>query len=72
MLFGMENNKVGAGMGTSGLVGQVGTFAVMGNAAWPGVIALHFLAPAVLSYIFAKILRNKGFVKPSDMALKAD
>jgi uncharacterized membrane protein len=44
----------------------------MGNAAWPGVIALHFVAPAILSYLFAGMLRNKGLVKPSDMTLKAD
>jgi uncharacterized membrane protein len=72
MLFGMENNSVGAGMGTSGLVGQVGTFAVMKNAAWPGVITLHFALPAILSCIFAEMLRKKGFVGPSDMTLKTE
>jgi uncharacterized membrane protein len=72
LLFRMANNKVGAGMGTSGLVGQVGTFAEMGNAAWPGVIALHFVMPAILSYSFAQILRNRGLVGASDMTLKAE
>jgi uncharacterized membrane protein len=67
--FRMENNSVGAGMGTSGLVGQVGTFTVMGSAAWPGVIALHFVLPAVLSLAFSEIMRRKGLIKESDMAL---
>jgi uncharacterized membrane protein len=72
MLFGMRNNSVGAGMGTSGLVGQVGTFAVMGNAAWPGVIALHFVLPAILSCAFAEILRKRGLVSAADMTLKTE
>ena len=72
ILFGMENNSVGAGMGTSGLVGQVGTFAVMGNAAWPGVIALHFVLPAMLSYVSAEMLRKRGLVGPTDMTLKVE
>jgi uncharacterized membrane protein len=72
MLFRMENTKVGAGMGTSGLVGQVGTFDAMGNSAWPGVIILHLALPAVLSYVFAEAMRSKGLIKPSDMTLKAE
>ncbi|MDR1966653.1 MAG: PTS sugar transporter subunit IIC [Synergistaceae bacterium] len=71
MVFKMQNNSVGAGMGTSGLVGQVGTFAVMGSGAWPGVIALHFVLPAVLSFAFSEALRKRGLVSLSDMALNA-
>jgi uncharacterized membrane protein len=69
LAFGMENSSVGAGMGTSGLVGQVGTFTVMGSSAWPGVALLHFFLPAVLSFLFAEILRKKGLIKESDMTL---
>jgi uncharacterized membrane protein len=72
MVFGMRNNSVGAGMGTSGLVGQVGAFAVMGQSAWPGIIALHFALPAVLSYIFAEALRKKNLIGPSDMTLRTE
>ncbi|MDR1581379.1 MAG: PTS sugar transporter subunit IIC [Synergistaceae bacterium] len=72
MAFKMRNNSVGAGMGTSGLVGQVGTFAVMGQAAWPGVILLHFVLPAVISYIFAEAFRKKNLIGASDMTLKTE
>jgi uncharacterized membrane protein len=69
LLFRMENNSIGAGMGTSGLVGQVGTFTVMGSAAWPGVIVLHLVLPAALSYFFAELLRRRGLIGQSDMTL---
>jgi uncharacterized membrane protein len=69
MAFMMENNSVGAGMGTSGLVGQVGTFAVMGSAAWPGVAALHFALPAILSFALSELLRKSGRIGPADMTL---
>ena len=72
MLFKMENNSVGAGMGTSGLVGQVGTFAVMGSRAWPGVIVLHFLLPAILSPLIAEFMRRIGYIGPSDMTLRSE
>ena len=72
MVFKMRNNSVGAGMGTSGLVGQVGTFAVMGQTAWPGVILLHFVFPAVLSYAFAEALRRRNLIGVSDMTLKTE
>ena len=69
MIFGMENNSVGAGMGTSGLVGQLSTLGVMGQAAWPGIALLHFALPAALSLLFAEILRRSGRIKPGDMKL---
>lgn len=69
LLFRMENNSVGAGMGTSGLVGQIGTFAVMGEAAWPGVILLHFVLPALLTSFFAGALSRWGRIRAGDMTL---
>ena len=69
LVFQMKNNSVGAGMGTSGLVGQVGTFTVMGSSAWPGVIMLHFVLPALLSLLFAELMRKKGLIGQTDMAL---
>jgi uncharacterized membrane protein len=69
VIFKMKNISVGAGMGTSGLVGQVATFEAMGSAAWPGVIILHFVLPALLSYVFAEYLRKRGFIGSSDMTL---
>ena len=69
VIFGMENNSVGAGMGTSGLVGQLSTLGVMGQAAWPGIALLHFALPAALSLLFAEMLRRSGRIKPGDMKL---
>ena len=68
----MKNNSVGAGMGTSGLVGQIGTFAVMGESAWPGVLLLHFVLPALLTWFFARILEGRGLVQPGDMTLDSE
>ncbi len=70
VFFRMENSRVGAGMGTSGLVGQVSTFETMGVAAWPGVLLLHFLLPAALSLLFAELLRKTGRIRPGDMKLE--
>lgn len=69
LFFKMENNRIGAGMGTSGLVGQFGTYAEMGNSAWPGMIILHFLLPAVLTLFFSEFMRKKRLIKPGDMRL---
>ncbi|HCL80220.1 MAG TPA: PTS sugar transporter subunit IIC [Synergistaceae bacterium] len=69
MVFRMENSRVGAGMGTSGLVGQVSALEVMGSAAWPGIIVLHILLPAALSLLFSELLRKSGHIKSGDMKL---
>lgn len=73
-VFGMTNNAMGAGMGTSGLVGQFGAWASMsqtfGTWATLGLILLmHFVLPAVLALCFNEILRKIGWVKTGDMAL---
>lgn len=75
MVFKMESNAAGSGMGTSGLVGQIMTWNVMGSAtSWPvllGMILLmHFIAPAALSLLFAEFMRKKGWIKPGDMLLE--
>ncbi|HPI97428.1 MAG TPA: PTS sugar transporter subunit IIC [Synergistales bacterium] len=69
VIFQMQNNKIGAGMGTSGLVGQFGTLAEMGSKAWPGIISLHFILPAVLTLMFSEYMRKKGWIKAGDMSL---
>ncbi|MFW5971985.1 MAG: PTS transporter subunit IIC [Bacillota bacterium] len=70
VVFKMENNKIGAGMGTSGLVGQFATFEVMGSSAWPGIILLHFILPATLTLLISEFMRKKGLIKEGDMLLK--
>lgn len=69
--FQMSNIPGGAGMGTSGLVGQVGTINAMGNApsVWLGIALLHFLLPAVLTLVIAAFMRKKGWIKDGDLKL---
>ncbi|KAB3529284.1 PTS sugar transporter subunit IIC [Alkaliphilus pronyensis] len=76
-IFKMENNSIGAGMGTSGLVGQMATFAKMvtenGNnftIVFIKVIILHFILPAILTYLIAQWMRNKNWIKAGDMKLE--
>lgn len=70
-IFGMTNIPVGAGMGTSGLVGQVGTLEAMGMSIHTLmlIIAFHVVLPAILTMIFAKILQSQGLIKPQDLKL---
>lgn len=69
--FQMNNIPSGAGMGTSGLVGQVGTLNAMGNAGevWLAIGLLHFILPAVLTLIIAAVMRRKGWIKEGDLKL---
>lgn len=69
--FQMSNIPSGAGMGTSGLVGQVGTLNAMGNAAevWLAIGLLHFVLPAVLTLIIAAVMRRQGWIKDGDLKL---
>jgi len=71
--FAMENVPSGAGMGTSGLVGQVGTLAAMGHGSkvWIGIGLLHFILPALLTLIFACFLRRWGWIAPGDLKVNA-
>jgi len=70
-VFGMENTPEGAGMGTSGLVGQFGTFTAMGFT-WGvlgQVVLVHFVLPAVVSLLASEFMRKKGWIKFGDMSL---
>ena len=72
----MTNNALGAGMGTSGLVGPLATFATMteaGAAAGPLTIkitCLYFLAPALISLGIHMLMKKAGWVKAGDMKLE--
>ena len=71
----MTNNALGAGMGTSGLVGPLATYAVMtaeGAASWPliiKIVCLHFLAPAIISLTIHRLMKKAGWIKSGDMKL---
>ena len=69
--FQMKNVGSAAGMGTSGLVGQFGTWAAMAGESgvlWK-MILLHFILPAALSLLVSEIMRKKGWIKPGAMKL---
>lgn len=82
-LFHMEMNgeAIASGMGTCGLVGQIGVYtgwlndiaagSKSGIAAmdWIGLILVSIVLPAVLTYIFGLILRKIGWIKEGDLKL---
>ncbi len=70
-MFQMENIPSGAGMGTSGLVGQFGTIAAMGGGAntYLAILLLHFIAPAAIALIVSIFLRHMRWIKDGDMKL---
>lgn len=74
-LLKMTNIPAGAGMGTSGLVGQFGAYTAMSESfgsikAVVLIVVMHFIAPAVLSYIFHIAFKKLGIVKDEYLRLK--
>ena len=83
-LFHLEMNgpAVSSGMGTCGLVGQIGVYtgwlndiAASTKAAivpmdWVGLILICFVLPAVLTLLFAFFLRKWGWIKDGDLKLQ--
>ena len=77
----MNGAAVASGMGTCGLVGQIGVYTGWLNdiAAgtktaitafdWTGLIMICFILPAVLTWFFGKILRNIGWIREDDLKL---
>ena len=65
----MENDFFGAGMGTSGLVGQLRTYAVMGNDGVLGIILFHFVLPAIITLVIAEYMRKKEWIRYGDMKI---
>ena len=71
LVFQMSNIPSGAGMGTSGLVGQIGTIEAMGDSSqiWLMILLLHFILPALLTLLIAAVFRRKGWIKTGDLSL---
>lgn len=75
VIFAMENNPSGGGMGTSGLVGQIMTWNTMiGSETAVSLsvkIALtHFILPAIITFGVSEWLRHIGWIKSGDMKLE--
>ena len=72
-IFQMKNTSASAGMGTSGLVGQFGTWAAMADEGAATVLIkiliLHIALPAALSLLFSEFMRKKGWIRYGDMKL---
>ena len=75
MVFKMTNNSSGAGMGTSGLVGQFMTWQTMSGVEnhltlLIKILLLHFILPGLIAYVVSFIMRKKGIIKEGDMKLE--
>ena len=72
LVFKMENIPTGAGMGTSGFVGQVGTLAAMGDSSsvWLAIGLMHILFPTVLCLSISWWMQRRGWIKPGDLTLR--
>ena len=71
MFFMMENSSIGAGMGTSGLVGIIETFNTMGGGlnVIVGVLVLYILIPALITPLIGNEMRKRGLIKDGDLKL---
>ena len=76
--FKMEMNgaPVSSGMGTCGLVGQIGVYSgwvADGKAVtafdWLGLILICFILPGILTYTFGQIERKLGWIEEGDLKL---
>ena len=77
----MNGTPVSSGMGTCGLVGQIGVYTGWVNDVasgamasitamdWAGLILISFILPAVLFPLINSLLRHKGWVRDGDMKL---
>lgn len=82
-LFRLEMNgaPVSSGMGTCGLVGQIGVYtgwvndvasgakAAVTGMDWLGLVLISFVLPAVLTWLIAVPLRRWGWIKDGDLKL---
>ena len=82
-LFRLEMNgaPVSSGMGTCGLVGQIGVYtgwvndvasgakAAVTGMDWLGLVMISFVLPAVLTWLIAIPLRKCGWIKDGDLKL---
>lgn len=78
----MNGAAVASGMGTCGLVGQIGVYtgwvndiAAGSKAAvtamdWVGLLAVSFVLPAVLTPVFGTLLRRIGWIGENDLKLE--
>ncbi len=76
MVFKMESNAVGSGMGTAGLVGPIMSFQTMCADMSPTLamllnLLMYFILPAVISISVSEFMRKTKLISYGDMALKS-
>ena len=79
--FQMNGAPISSGMGTCGLVGQIGVYtgwvndvasgakAGITSMDWIAMVLVCFVLPAVLSVVFCEVLRRVGWIKENDLKL---
>lgn len=72
----MNGSPISSGMGTCGLVGQIGVYTgwindgkVITAFDWIGLILICFILPGVLSWAFGLVERKLGWIKEGDLKL---
>ena len=77
----MNGAPVSSGMGTCGLVGQIGVYtgwvndvmngtkAAITATDWVGLILISFVLPALLTWLISLPLRKIGWIKEGDLKL---
>ena len=77
-VFRLEMNgpAISSGMGTCGLVGQIGVYTgwvengvAIGPFHWAGLILISFVLPAVLTWLFGLFFRKIGWIREGDLTL---
>ncbi len=78
----MDGEAIASGMGTCGLVGQIGVYSGWLNSIadgskaaitafdWTGLILVSFVLPAILSTVFCLMLRKIGWIRENDLRLE--
>lgn len=74
-VLGMTSTPVGSGMGSAGFVGQFAAYASMTEGGMSGmtaiilIVVMHFILPAVLTFLISEFMRKKGWIASGDMTL---
>ncbi|NHM75911.1 MULTISPECIES: PTS transporter subunit IIC [Staphylococcus] len=73
VFFPMVNNAAGAGMGTSGFVGQIMTIHTMGSSlhTWLLIGVFHFSLPIIVTWLIYHFMAKRQWIKPGDQTLRA-
>ena len=78
----MNGSPIASGMGTCGLVGQIGVYTgwlsdiaagtkdAITAMDWVGLAMICFILPAVLSVVLCELMRKAGWIRPGDLKLE--